>query len=56
MSTANGLLENAIIKFKNLFLGVVFWIRDFYKCEWNRTSCSNHLLLGTLFLNYIKSN
>lgn len=37
--------------------GEIFLLRDLFKgYEWNRISNSGRLLLGTLFLNYIKSN
>jgi len=53
---ANELLEIAKDETKNLISGEVFLLRDLFKgYEWNRISRSNRLLLGTLFLNYIKS-
>ncbi|WMJ76962.1 MULTISPECIES: single-stranded DNA-binding protein [unclassified Sedimentibacter] len=57
MQNANELLETAKDEIKNLKSGEVFLLRDLFKgYEWNRISRSNRLLLGTLFLNYIKSN
>ncbi|WP_077611616.1 single-stranded DNA-binding protein [Clostridium sp. Marseille-P2415] len=57
MQNANELLETAKEEIKNLKSGEVFLLRDLFKgYEWNRISRSNRLLLGTLFLNYIKSN
>lgn len=57
MSTLNELLEITKAEINNLKLGEVFLLRDLFKgYEWNRISRSNRLLLGTLFLNYIKSN
>lgn len=56
MLNANELLEIAKGETKNLFSGEVFLLRDLFKgYEWNRISRTNRLLLGTLFLNYIKS-
>ena len=57
MLTVNELLEIAINELKNLRSNEVFLLRDLFKgYEWNRISRSDRLLLGTLFLNYIKSN
>ena len=56
MLNANELLEIAKDETKNLISGEVFLLRDLFKgYEWNRISRSNRLLLGTLFLNYVKS-
>ena len=56
MSTANQLLEEAKNEIINLKPGEVFLVRDLFKgYEWNRISRSDRLLLGTLFLNYIKN-
>jgi len=53
---ANELLEIAKEELKNLDSAEIFLVRDLFKgYEWNRISRSNRLLLGTLFLNYIKS-
>ena len=56
MLNANELLEIAKDETKNLISGEVFLLRDLFKgYEWNRIPRTNRLLLGTLFLNYIKS-
>ena len=56
MLNANELLEIAKGETKELISGEVFLLRDLFKgYEWNRISRTNRLLLGTLFLNYIKS-
>lgn len=56
MLNANELLEIAKEEIKNLNSEEIFLVRDLFKgYEWNRISRSNRLLLGTLFLNYIKS-
>jgi len=53
---ANELLEIAKEELKNLNYEEIFLVRDLFKgYEWNRISRSNRLLLGTLFINYIKS-
>lgn len=55
MPTVNELLDIAKSELENLLPGEVFLVRDLFKgYEWNRISRSNRLLLGTLFLNYIK--
>lgn len=57
MLNANELLEIAKGELKNLNSEEVFLVRDLFKgYEWNRISRSNRLLLGTLFLNFIKSD
>ena len=41
----------------NILPGEVFLVRDLFKgYEWNRISRNDRLLLGTLFINYIKTN
>lgn len=56
MLNANELLEIAKKELKNLNSEEIFLVRDLFKgYEWNRISRSNRLLLGTLFINYIKS-
>lgn len=53
---ANELLKIAKEELKNLNSEEIFLVRDLFKgYEWNRISRSNRLLLGTLFINYIKS-
>lgn len=55
--TVNELLDIAKSELINLKTGEIFLVRDLFKgYEWNRISRSNRLLLGTLFLNYIKSD
>lgn len=57
MPTVNELLVKAKDELANLLSGEVFLIRDLFKgYEWNRISKSDRLLLGTLFLNYIKTD
>ena len=56
MLNANELLEIAKEELKNLNSEEIFLVRDLFKgYEWNRISISNRLLLGTLFIKYIKS-
>ena len=56
MLNANELLEIAKEELINLNSEEIFLVRDLFKgYEWNRISRSNRLLLGTLFINYIKS-
>lgn len=55
--TMNELLDNAKDELANLLSGEVFLLRDLFKgYEGNRISRSDRLLLGTLFLNYIKTD
>ena len=57
MPTVNELLDEAKNELSKLKPGEVFLVRDLFKgYEWNRISRSDRLLLGTLFLNYIKTN
>ena len=56
MSDVNNLLENAVMETKNVLSGEEFLLRDLFKgYEWNRISRSDRLLLGTLFLNHVKT-
>ncbi|MFV0341972.1 MAG: single-stranded DNA-binding protein [Anaerocolumna sp.] len=56
MLNANELLDIAKAELASILSGEVFLVRDLFKgYEWNRISRSNRLLLGTLFLNYIKT-
>lgn len=56
MPNVNELLDIAKSEMENLSPGEIFLLRDLFKgYEWNRISRSDRLLLGTLFLNYIKS-
>lgn len=53
----NELLDIAKSELINLKAGEIFQVRDLFKgYEWNRISRSDRLLLGTLFLNYIKNS
>jgi len=57
LSTVNDLLDMAKIELTHLKSGEIFLVRDLFKgYVWNRISRSNRLLIGTLFLNYVKSN
>jgi hypothetical protein len=57
MPNVNELLDKAKGELSNLLSGEVFLLRDPFKgYEWNRISRSDRLLLGTLFLNYIKTD
>lgn len=57
MPDVNKLLNTAIKETENLNQGEVFLVRDLFKgYEWNRISRSERLLLGTLFLNYVKTS
>lgn len=57
MLTVNELLDIAKSELINLKTGEIFLVRDLFKgYEWNRISRSDRLLLGTLFLNYIKND
>ena len=52
----NFLLEIAIKETINLKTNEVFLLRELFKgYEWNRIERKDRLLLGSLFLNYIKS-
>ena len=53
----NEMLENAIRETFELKSGEIVLIKDLFKgYEWNRIRRSDRLLLGTLFLNRIRSN
>ena len=57
MLTVNELLDIAKSELINLKPVEIFLVRNLFKgYEWNRISRSDRLLLGTLFLNYIKSD
>ena len=57
MPTINELIDKAKGKLSNLTSGEVFLLRDLFKVyEWDRNSCSERLLLCTLFLSFIKQN
>ena len=56
MPTVNELLDKAINELERLNPEEIFLVRDLFKgYEWNRISRSDRLLLGTLFLNYIRN-
>jgi hypothetical protein len=55
--TAQEMLDQAIIELGNMEDGVTFIVKDLFKGHlWNRQDRSERLLLGTLFLNYVKQN
>lgn len=57
MLSVNELLDVSKSELSNLKEGEIFLVRDLFKgYEWNRISRSDRLLLGTLFLNYIKTS
>jgi len=54
--TVNELLEVAKNELVNVKPNEIFLVRDLFKgYEWNRISRSDRLLLGTLFLNFIRN-
>lgn len=56
LQNVNDMLDVAVQETHKLNAGEIFLIRDLFKgYEWNRISRSNRLLLGTLFLNRIRS-
>lgn len=56
MPNVNELLDIAKSEMKNLNKGEVFLLRDLFKgYEWDRISRSDRLLLGTLFLNFMRN-
>lgn len=57
MPTVNDLLDKAKAELSNILSGEVFLLLDLFKdYEWNQISRSDRLLLGTLVLNYIKTD
>lgn len=57
MPEVNALLEQAVREVTNLNPGEIFLVKDLFRgYEWNRISRSERLLLGTLFLNYVKTH
>lgn len=53
----NELLNIAICELENLNKGEIFLVKDLFKGYfWNRLKVSERILLGTLFLNYIKTH
>lgn len=56
LPTVNELLDIAKRELDNIKSSEIFLVRDLFKgYEWNRISRSNRLLLGTLFLNFVKT-
>lgn len=56
MPNVNELLEIAKAEINKLKTDEIFLLRDLFKgYKWNRISRSDRLLLGTLFLNFIKT-
>ena len=54
---AQQMLDQAINELSNLNPGEKFIVKDlFIGYIWNRCARSERLLLGTLFLNYVKQN
>jgi hypothetical protein len=57
MLDVNALLEVAISETEYIKKGEEFLVRELFRgYEWNRIGRSERLLLGTLFLNYIRKN
>jgi len=57
LQTVNELLDRAKNEIQYLQEREIFLVRDLFKgYEWNRISRSDRLLLGTLFLNYVKTD
>ena len=53
----NELLDDAIKELSNLEVGEIIFVRELFKgYEWNRIERSRRLLLGTLFLNKVKTD
>ena len=53
----NLMLEMAITELKNIDIGETFTLKDLFKgYAWNRIKQGEKSTLGTLFLNYAKSN
>ncbi|MCI9185389.1 MAG: single-stranded DNA-binding protein [Lachnospiraceae bacterium] len=54
--TANELLAEAIIELGKLQTGEAFIVKDLFQgIRWNRFPRNERILLGTLFLNYVKT-
>lgn len=57
MFNVNDLLIIAQNEINNVNVGEMFLLKELFKgYEWNRIKISDRLLLGTLFLNYVKTN
>ena len=53
----NKLLDEAIKELSNLEVGEIIFVRELFKgYKWNRIEKSTRLLLGTLFLNKMKTD
>lgn len=56
MFDVNELLERAIAEIDFVKVEEIFLVKDLFKgYEWKRIPRSDRLLLGTLFLNYVKT-
>ena len=54
--TANDLLKEAIRELDKVHSGDTFIVKDLFQgIRWNKFPRNERLLLGTLFLNYIKT-
>lgn len=54
--TANDLLAEAIRELDKVHSGDIFIVKDLFQgIRWNRFPRNERLLLGTLFLNYVKT-
>lgn len=54
--TANDLLKEAIRELEKLQSGETFIVKDLFQgIRWNRFPRNERILLGTLFLNYVKN-
>ena len=54
--TVNELLEEAVRELDKLDSGETFILRDLFQgIRWNKIPKNERLLLGTLFLNYVKT-
>ena len=57
MEDLNSLLQVAIKEPQNLVAGETFLVRDLFKGYlWNRISRGERLLLGSLFLSYVRGH
>ena len=55
--TAQEMLDQAIVELGNLRDGDKFIVKDLFKGHlWNQQQKSERLLLGTLFMNYVRQN
>ena len=53
----NNLLDQAVNECKQIVVEEIFLVKDLFKgYEWSRIPRKDRLLLGTLFLNYIKKS